>query len=201
MAIIKCPNNHFYDNGKYDTCPHCLKDSSTASGSSSSLDIGENKTIAKGSNFSVEDNIKTQSLRNMVRNNVDEVQKTVPKYFSDRNINPIAGWLVCIEGENRGRSFEIHMGKNFVGRSMKNDIHINDDRVSRDNHFSIIYDPVNIEFYVMQGNGITYYNDEVLSDAVQLKEGNTITAGVSKYVFIQYCREGRNWDDEEKQDN
>ena len=196
MAIIKCPNNHFYDSEKYDRCPHCLKDPSTASDASPSIDIGENKTVAKGPSFSAEDSIKTQSLRNMVKNNVDEVQKTVPKYFSDRNINPIAGWLVCIEGENRGRSFEIHIGKNFVGRSMKNDIHINDERVSRDNHFSIIFDPVNIEFYIMQGNGITYYNGEVLSEAAQLNENDEITAGVSTYVFVQYCREGRNWDEE-----
>jgi len=202
MAIVKCPNQHYYDNAKYDQCPHCLKmQNGAGSESTRDIDIGENKTIAKFSTpeFSNSGEMKTQSLRNSVRANIDVAQKTVAKYMIDKNINPIAGWLVCTEGENRGRSFEIHIGKNFVGRSMKNDIHINDEKVSRDNHFSVIFEPIAIEFYVLQGKGITYYNGEMLSDAEPLKEGDIIQAGESKYLFVPYCKKGREWD--EKQDS
>ena len=194
MAVIKCANGHYYDDAKYQQCPHCQRNDSNRE-SSDGFDIGENKTVAKA-NYKNEDIIATQSLRSMVKNNsVEDSLKTVGIYSTGRNSNPIAGWLVGIKGENRGRSFEIHIGKNFVGRSMNNDIHINDERVSREQHFSVIYEPVNIEFYVMQGKGITYYNGTILCDAEKLQDGDIIQAGSSEYMFVPYCREGRDWNE------
>lgn len=193
MAVVKCAHNHYYDDSKYDQCPHCIKNGESAL---PSMDIGENKTVAKyKSPPNVDNALQTQSLRSAVKQQVDSSQKTVAKYFSEKNFNPIAGWLVCVQGENRGRSFEIHVGKNFVGRSMKSDIHTNDEKVSRENHFSVIYEPLHRDFFVLQGNGITYYNDNILSDAEKLSEGDTIEAGSSKYVFVPYCKEGRDWND------
>lgn len=184
MAIIQCKNNHFYDDNKFQECPHCKK--ATAQGKNPAF-FRENNTVAKFSQLS------TSSLKSAVA--VEEGSKTVPKFFSDKNINPVAGWFVCIEGENRGRSFEIHIGKNFVGRSMKSDIHTNDEQISRENHFSVIYDPQSNAFHVLEGNGITYYNDGLLSGSAQLREGDIIGAGSSKYLFVPYCKEGREWHD------
>ena len=195
MAVVKCQNNHYYDDKKYQKCPFCNKDVS-GQNNAQEVDTGENKTIAKNFHQNHSDYMPTQSLRSMVRNNaVDSAQKTVGLYAAGKNSNPIAGWLVCQEGENKGRSYEIHVGKNFVGRSMTNDIHINDKMVSREQHFTVVYEPLNIEFYVMQGNGITYYNGEILCDAESLKEGDIIRAGSSEYIFVPFCREGRNWNE------
>lgn len=190
MAIIKCPNNHYYDNKKFQYCPHCKK-SAEKTELEKSLD---NKTVALPRNeLNNSDNL-TRSLKDSI-NNLEDGQRTVGIFTGKKNINPIAGWLVCIKGENRGRSFEIHLGKNFVGRSMKMDIHTNDEQISRENHFSMIYEPKSIKFYVLQGNGITYYNDKLLSDSEELVEGDTIEAGSSKYVFVPFCKEGRDWND------
>lgn len=193
MAVIQCENKHFYDNSKYKECPHCKR---AIEKGDNPKDFGENKTVAKFTHRHNSDNDinLTKSLRNAV-NSSDDNQKTVAKYFVDKNMNPIAGWLVCTKGENKGRSFEIHIGKNFVGRSMKMDIHTNDERISRENHFSIIYDPKDVEFYAVQGNGITYYNGEILTNAVSLKEDDEIEAGSSTYVFVPFCKKGRDWND------
>lgn len=192
MSVIQCKNKHFFDNSKYDECPHCKK--AIENGEDPSK-FGENKTVAKFVHKrNADDEILTRSLRNSISNSA-EGQKTVAKYFVDRNMNPIAGWIVCVDGENKGRSFEIHVGKNFVGRSMKMDIHTNDEMISRENHFSIIYEPKEAEFYAVQGNGLTYYNGEILSNAKQLSEDDEITAGSSKYVFIPFCKKGRDWNE------
>ena len=195
MAVVQCKNKHYYDNEKYTECPHCSR-LGVSDGSGSPVDVSENKTVAKFTHRQDDDGVDlhTMSLKNYSKQ-TDNDQKTVAMYFKEHNINPIAGWMVCTKGENKGRSFEIHIGKNFVGRSMRMDIHINDNQISRENHFSIIYDPKSRDFFVLQGNGITYYNGEVLSDAEQLREGDTIEAGASAYLFVPYCKEGRDWDD------
>lgn len=193
MAVIQCKNKHYYDSSKYKECPHCKRNAVKGA-----LDtFGENKTVAKYSDSKASDSNSFffKSLRNSIENSSDDSQKTVAKYFDDRNINPIAGWLVCTKGENKGRSFEIHIGKNFIGRSMKMDIHTNDERISRDNHFSIIYEPKSAEFYAVQGNGLTYYNGKLLADAQLLAEDDEISAGSSQYIFVPFCKKGRDWNE------
>ena len=187
MAIAKCPNNHYYDNVKYKECPHCTR-----------------AAIMGGNNqYNVELNSKTIPITEAERvgnspNDKEEPidsQKTVALNVKNGLSNPLTGWLVCIGGENKGRAFEIHMGKNFVGRSLKMDIVVNDPKIGRENHFTVVYEPKTIKFYVAQGNGITYYNDKLLSGSHELKENDTIEAGSSKYLFVPYCKKGRDWNE------
>ena len=175
MAIVKCANNHFYDNNKNGECPYCKK-------------LAENPDAQNPAE-------QWYSNRGPVGRTAasDGPQKTVAVFFQNKHINPVSGWIVCIDGENKGRSFEVHVGKNFVGRSMKMDINTNDESISRDNHFSIVYEPVKSVFYLVPGNGVTYHNDQILSVAEVLTEGDTIGAGKSKYTFVPYCKEGRGW--------
>ncbi len=184
MAVIRCSNNHFFDDSKFNECPHCKR---LASGA-----VEDHKpTVAKFKVDFTDDTGVTQSLRSQV----DDVQKTVSVYASkNNNTNPVVGWLVCTEGQAKGRSHEIHVGKNFAGRSMKMDIHLNDEKISRENHFTIIFDPKSIKFFLAAGNGITYYNDKMLNSTADLSEGDFIGAGESKYAFIPFCKEGRVWE-------
>ena len=183
MAIVQCENNHYFDNVKFKECPHCKR--AEIRGEDPAKFI-ENITVAKIKDFS---DLKTKQKE------VDVNSATVPKLNLGKNINPVAGWMVCVAGENCGRSFEIHIGKNYVGRSMKMDISTNDEQISRENHFSVIYEPKSNGFFVMEGNGITYLNETMLSGAVNLNEGDEIEAGSSRYVFVPYCKEGRVWSD------
>ena len=180
MAIVQCSNKHFYDNVKFSECPHCKKAMATG------IDpLAESKTVAK---------IPGNRVGALGTFGDTGEQKTIGVLRTTKNVNPIAGWLVCIDGENKGRSFEIHLGKNFAGRSMKMDINLNDESISRDNHFTVIYEPNESQFYLLPGNGLTYYNGKLLSEVSEIKENDKIKAGKSEYIFVPYCKEGREWD-------
>lgn len=182
MAIVQCKNKHYYDNVKYKECPHCKR----------MLGTGQNPVI---DDVGVTVPFFPEQIDGGGNSAESQQQKTIGAFFAGKNVNPISGWLVCIDGENRGRSFEIHVGKNYVGRSMKMDIHTNDDTISRENHFSIVFEPISCSFYVVAGNGLAYLNGNMITEAEPLKEDDQIEAGKSRYVFVPYCRKGRDWND------
>lgn len=184
---------HFYDDQKFDKCPHCDKDGEHSKGS------GLNPTVAKYSQKdpTVSLNDVNNSTVRFFDQNQDQAgaSKTVSIFGTGKNSNPISGWLVCIQGENKGKSFDLHIGKNFVGRSMKSDVIINDPQISRENHFSIIYEPVSRKFFIMSGSSVIHLNSSLLDHAQEMKEDDVIEAGESKFIFIPFCKEGRDWND------
>lgn len=117
MAVVKCHNcNQFYDNEMYATCPYC--------------------NMSLQSEFYNTDNdiAKTEAYYE----NVQSDDKTIGIYFQENDCNPVTGWLVCIEGTVRGKSYEIHMNRNFIGRDKLMDVTIPDDLlISRNNHLSL----------------------------------------------------------------
>lgn len=77
------------------------------------------------------------------------------------------------------------------------DIRLTDDAyISRDNHFSIVYDPKTNIFSFVPGGGETHINNMVVNSVQQLCEDDVLEAGQTKYLFVPYCKEGRTWDEE-----
>ena len=183
MAIIKCPNDHYYDNAKYNACPHCQ-----VTGGSRRME--EEMTIAR-----VSEEIRLINSNNIGFSNPGGEEKTIGIYKTKMQADPVVGWLVCIKGAGRGRDYRLHTGRNFLGRGLKMDICITeDDTITRENHCSVVFDPKGKVFYISPGEGsITYLNDKLLDDSGKLSEGDVITAGLTDLVFIPYCKEGRTW--------
>jgi hypothetical protein len=65
--------------------------------------------------------------------------------------------------------------------------------LSREKHFSIVYDPKGSGFYIIAETGRTYLNGNHLTGGHELVEGDHITAGESEYIFVPFCKEGRTW--------
>lgn len=124
-----------------------------------------------------------------------EDSKTVGFYQKKIGIDPVVGWLVCLQGPERGRDYRIHAGQNFIGRSYEMDIIVSDDeQVSRERHCAIIFDPSGNEFYLVPGQGTqTTLNNNLLIDSAALKEGDRIQAGGSTFVFVPFSQEGHTW--------
>lgn len=125
----------------------------------------------------------------------DEQQKTIGLAFSGDGNQPVVGWLVCELGPERGRSYVIRNGRNFLGRSYGSDIIISDDPlISSTNHCSIIFEPQKCCFYIYPSeNGVTRLNGEVLKKERIITDEDTVAVGKSVFRMIPYCKEGRVW--------
>jgi len=179
VAIIKCDKGHFYDNEKYDACPHCKLESSKPS--------NDNEvTIAKISSDSAK--------KNLAAFIVGKDERTVSIFSSKGLQAPVVGWLVCVEGNEKGRDYRIKSGRNFVGRAHQMDIVIADDmEISRDNHCSVVFDPKSVSFSIVPGSGVVYKNGEKVLEPQKLEAYDKLTVGNSTFRFVPFCKEGVGW--------
>ncbi|MCT4509793.1 MAG: FHA domain-containing protein [Tepidibacter sp.] len=114
------------------------------------------------------------------------------------DIQPVCGWLVCIEGSRIGKDYKIKEGKNFIGRADDMDIQIlGDNKISRRNHAIVVYDPKKRNSVLLPGDasGIAYLNDDAVYVPTQLSPYDVIELGNSKFLFIPFCGEHFEWDD------
>lgn len=187
MAIINCVNNHFYDDEKYDACPFC----------NSVDDTEEGMTLAKFDEFNSTDffeNFGDDSATMAFFDEVAEEDVTIGILHLETTSNPVAGWLVCTSGSVKGKSYELHLGRNYIGRDKKMDIVLTDDNsISRSRHFSIVYDPKSNGFYSVPDEGFVYINDNLIKEPTRLNDGDEIHVGNTVYVFVAYCNENRRW--------
>jgi hypothetical protein len=113
-----------------------------------------------------------------------------------RRFDPVTGWIICINGKERGRDYRIYSGANSVGRSIKMSIQIpDDDSLSNVDHCKIIYDTKSNSFYLTPSSGnLIYLNEESITQTVQLKKDDHIKIGKSDFMFMPYCEGSRKWD-------
>ena len=188
MAIVQCPNNHYYDDKKNSTCPYCEK-----MNQAQTSEVGLNEQLTSYMDPSgMDDNAQ---LTEGYGEAVSEFEKTIGIFIDESQNLLTVAWMVCIEGPEKGKSYVIHSGRNFAGRSQNMDIVLSDDdTISREKHFSVVYDPKSIAFYLVSGSGHTYVNGEAVSAEKSLLDGDVIQVGQCKYVFVPFCKEGREWD-------
>ena len=184
MAITQCSNGHYFDNLKYQACPHCASDTPPSRSDDS-------VTVAMY-NAQIRDEVSDPSH---MRINAAGDDVTVGIFTSKMDADPVVGWLVGLSGGERGRDHRLHTGRNFIGRSMKMDVSlVDDDQISRENHCSIMYDPGNVKFYIAPGEGTnTYLNGELLKVPQVLNDGDTVKVGEADLVFAAFCKGERKW--------
>lgn len=206
--ITRCHNGHWYDTSMNKVCPHCKQESEklgirldddieeddkTVSIMEADLSLGEELGMIIG-------NTLNQSTPGLTESFSDsDNDKTISfGFFGLTKVQPVTGWLICINGGERGKDYRLHAGKNFVGRSTSMDVVLVDDKtISRDKHCSVAYDPKGNSFYIASEGGNTIYLDDKLVDSpMRLQEGNRITIGETELIFIPFCREGRTWESE-----
>jgi len=152
--------------------------------------VPNGNTPNQGFNLNVLPNIPVQTP-------ADE-GKTVGMYVKNQGIDPVVGWLVCINGKDRGKDYKIRAGRNSVGRSENNDIQISGDpSISRENHATIVFDPKKNQFRVIAGDGrgIVYLNGESVDLVSELKERDQIEIGETMLLFIPLCTDKFSWEE------
>lgn len=203
--IKRCSNGHWYDTSVNKTCPHCKQESEklkiglndveeddhTISIAEAGLSLGDELSTVIGSTVGV-------SIDKDADFEYDDDKTISFGFFGMGDVQPVTGWLVCMTGEERGKDYRLHMGKNFIGRSPAMDVVLVDDKtISREKHCSVIYDPKEDMFYLStEGSNFVYLNEELLETAKELKENDKIRIGHTTLIFIPFSRGKRRWEEE-----
>lgn len=203
--IKRCSNGHWYDTSVNKTCPHCKQESEklkiglndveeddhTISIAEAGLSLGDELSTVIGSTVGV-------SINKDADFEYDDDKTISFGFFGMGDVQPVTGWLVCMTGEERGKDYRLHMGKNFIGRSPAMDVVLVDDKtISREKHCSVIYDPKEDMFYLStEGSNFVYLNEELLETAKELKENDKIRIGHTTLIFIPFSRGKRRWEEE-----
>ncbi len=194
MGMKRCSNGHFYDDMKYQQCPYCGISNMDASktmpiimqsqpGASADATVG--RTVA----MSPEEIAKRQAA-------AGDDGKTVGIMKKKTGIDPVVGWVVCVDGPSRGQDYRIKSERNFIGRDRSMDISImGDESISRNNHAVISFNPKNGSFRLVpgDGHGLVFLNDEEVFVPVELNRGDIIELGQTKLMFIPLCGGDFSW--------
>ncbi|MBE6924429.1 MAG: FHA domain-containing protein [Ruminococcaceae bacterium] len=114
----------------------------------------------------------------------------------EKAIQPVAGWLVCVDGPEKGQDYRIHEQNNYIGRSEKMDIRIaGDPTVSAERHAIIAYDPQSKEFFFgpMSGASIIRRNGKAVLGTEALEKGDQLQIGKCTFLFVPLCGEDFQW--------
>lgn len=125
-----------------------------------------------------------------------EENKTVSVFSKTHNLEPVVGWLACVAGPERGKSYELFAKINTIGRNSENDVSIqSDDTISRKSHARIAYDPKHNDFRLIpdESTNNVYLNDEPIYTPTIITAYNLIEIGKSKLVFVPLCSEYFRW--------
>jgi hypothetical protein len=122
---------------------------------------------------------------------------TVARVRKKTGMDPLVGWLVCVEGVEKGRDYRLRSEKNWIGRSDNMDVTVKDPAVSRENHAAVVYDPRKGTFDIRPGEvrGIVYVNGEEVVNSLALSPYDKIELGGSKFLFIPFVGDNFNWEE------
>jgi len=113
--------------------------------------------------------------------------------------DPVAGWLVVEKGPGKGRSVNLGLGMNTVGRGASARVRVNfgDETLSGEKHFLVSYDPRSSHFAIHLGDSanLTYLNGAPVYETMQLSNFDVIEAGQTQLRFVAFCGENFSWDE------
>jgi hypothetical protein len=122
--------------------------------------------------------------------------RTVGLMQEQMGFDPVVGWLACVEGPSRGKSYTIRGGVNSIGRGDRMDITITGDmKLSAENHAKLSYSERSNRFNLIPGDGrnIIYLNGEEVFVPTVLSAYDLIDFGETKLLFIPLCGERFTW--------
>jgi len=168
MEIRQCAFGHFYDASIYRHCPYC----------------GEG-------------NRRFSEPLVIPRESLEAPPASRESCCTAADIRPVAGWLVCVAGPDRGRSHELHGDNNFVGRGSVCDIDLDGDAsISMDRPFVVTYDARDRAFYcgLMNGRDLVRLNGTPLLSTTRMNAGDRLTIGQTELLFVPLCGPDFDWD-------
>ncbi|KOR32211.1 hypothetical protein TI05_08700 [Achromatium sp. WMS3] len=196
MQCNKCST--FYDPNQHSNCPYCPVHGISIEPIDTGKTIGEIVSPVPLKAQNTPNNEIEQQVGIPINNPRIPVEdsKTVGVFDKKLKFDPVVGWLICIDGKDKGQDFRIYSNRNFIGRSSNMSICIKgDNTVSRERHAEINFDVRYNKFYIAPGEsrGNTYLNEQIVGSFTQLNAWDVIDIGETKLVFIPLCGPNFNW--------
>lgn len=216
--LTRCEKGHFFDAGRYETCPHCLntreipqtqlnRQSVTggapvpAAPSRPVTSSGMSTDQPRSIRYAPSETTVQRAQFPMPSAQDEPTTTTVHFYQKALGSEPVVGWLVCVEGVHYGQDFRIKSGRNFIGRSGNMDVCLSGDMaVSRDKHAILTYDPKGNTFFMQPGetSELSYLNGNPLLEATAVKSGDRLTVGETELIFVPFCGKTFKWKKEDR---
>jgi len=180
MRQYQCArNNHVYfgaDNSD-PGCPHCA---------------AVNAELAKTRPF-------YEYPPTVVASSASSDGKTIGVYSHlDADIDPVVGWVACVDGPDKGKDWRLVASRNPIGRSAHMAVALlSDNAVSREKHAVIVFEPRRQVFTLLPGDGrgLVYCNGEDVIMPVILKSHDRIEVGKSVLVFVPLAGDKFSWNE------
>lgn len=183
--MTRCTEGHFYDPAKHSSCPWCSKPLDL--GGPAEADTSGSKTVPLRGDGGVASAPAASGP-----------QVATKRLIRDQlGIDPVVGWLVCLDGPEKGKDYRLHTEKNFIGRATSMDVIIaGDDAISREKHATITFEPKKQTFWLVPGDstGLVYLNGEVLYTPLQIKARDVIELGKTKLTLVSFVSDSFRWE-------
>jgi len=109
----------------------------------------------------------------------------------DHMHDPVVGWMAVVSGPGAGDYVRLGYGMNSIGRAddQRCKLNFGDEKISRQNHASITYDPRGRKFYLQHGGGqnLTYIGEIPVLQPTELKGGEFLIIGNTVLRFVPLC--------------
>ncbi len=198
--MIRCPEGHFYDPSKHLACPWCAQPQEIPYVRPTGLELSAVlPPPLPAASAAPPPPLFTAPAPAAQPAPVRPM--TIPpdlEATATGRREPVVGWLVCLEGPDRGKDFRLRIEKNYIGRSAGMDVVIDgDNTVSRERHGLVIFDPKRQAFWVLPGDasGLVYLNGELVNTPMEMQRDDVIELGQTKLVLIPFCGDKYRWDD------
>lgn len=207
--LTQCVNGHYYNASNHSTCPICGASADGIGSFGPTMDPGASGSIGSfgptvapgaasepvsgGYSFTEPVTPADQSSASPAQG----FSPTVAIHHDDANhVDPVVGWLICIEGPMRGNDYRIREGYNYIGREI-GDIHIRGDQsISRQRHARIAYDSTTHQYFFGpdEGRNLIRVNGKTIMNPVELQNYDVITMGQTKLLFLGLCGDQFSWE-------
>ena len=200
MAQVQCAKGHIYNTEQYASCPIC-------SGGSGARTID----FVGGGASDIKKTVPGGGYYSQYSGSAEDISSTVPVGGVPQDVphtrpalktgerEPIVGWLVCIDGKEKGKDYHIFGRMNIIGSGSDNDVCIKgDDTISRQNQAQIGFDPRSNSFTLVKGNGknLNYLNGTPVYSEAPLAAYDLIEVGKTKLVFVPFCSDRFRWEED-----
>lgn len=210
MEIVRCEKGHFYDADANTSCPQCAVESGAGYGATKPVfpqgsmgDYGATQP-AMGIEMGETQPVNTDDMFDgagfgggMGVEDYDDATQPV-NMGGIEGFTPVTGWLVCVDGPDRGTDYKIRAGYNYIGRSEDMDICIRgDQKIGRERHAMLAYDQEERVFFFgpADGKSIVRLNGKMVMTPTEMKPHDEITIGATKLMFIPLCGEKFDWNE------